>query len=615
MTSRRQKNASIVVVALVIATWLGAVAILERQSKGSESIVITEPPLGQSATLGSDSTVRWTGLNEAEGNCDSAATGGARTPIEKGAFSARTGPYPGYGEGLAWLAVRCDDEWAGHYARKIKRPFTQPRVEIARVGLDTTKMNAWINEVIVPEIEKKVQSLEGQSENVSFRVLLRHYVNVNFIDVDVNNARLTVDEGFAIEGDIKVELRTRESRCRLCLFSIDRIEGKGRLKAKLAVAMAGEKVVVQAIDVVPSLSSYASSTVLPDNWGWIRSWIQKKLRVAADQTKGRVGAALSAKLNDEMESMRDDLGENFAHWMTKQRVIDRITQWTRKGDFTITRGLVHRGGERIEFSVSVSAPWLERPAPALRFNSGEHGSAIAFKISYAVMNKALQVLLDRPFAEVIGEARELRSVINELKDGLTGARRGQRSEGLQWLARHAGELKRILELAGTEFDTSLGFKLPIAVEPEGRNTIRMALIDARVLKGTGQPPQAWLTVSAEAKIGLARKTSASEVGHLRRHIGFEAVADQAADDPRAPRRYRALAVLMTTVVRGEGSRWYEPGRDTQSAVLRQAIDALGATAQIELPIRARIGSVGIIVTQLRNDHKQYAMVMRATMER
>ena len=609
-----RRKASVAVIAIAVAAWLGAVAILERQTKGSEAIVVTEPALGRGVKLGADASILWKGMNEADGECHARAADGEDEPMAKGSFSARTGPYRGYGEGLAWLRIACDGEWAGHYARKIERPLAQRRVEIARIGLDARRMNRWLNEELVPRIGKHIESLEGRSQRISLRVVLRHDVNVKFLDVDMSNARLTVDEGFAIESDLKVKFRTREIGCTWCWFNVDWIEGKGRIKAKLIVRLRGERMVVETVDLVPTISGYRSSTALPDNWDWIRRWIQSELRHAANDAKGEVEEALSRELNRQIETLRNQFGEEFAQWMTRHHAIGRIGDWAGKGDFAITRGRSHAGGERIEFSVSAAAPWLERPAPALDFKTGEHRSAVALKVSYALMNKALEVLLDRPLAELVSEAKELRAVIDELEDGLTGAGRGQRSEGLKRLARHAGQVNQILELAGMKFDTSLGFKVPIVAEPEGRDAMRIALIDAKILKGTGTPPQAWLSVSAEAKIGLVREMTASEAGHLRRHIGFEAVPGPGTTKHTAPRRYRTLAALMTAVARGERTRWHESRQDGQTAMLRDTIGALGAAARIELPVRARIGTVGLEITRIHNDHEQYAMVMSARMQ-
>ena len=608
-----RRKASIAVVAIAVAAWLGAVATLERQTKGSEAIVVTEPALGRGAKLGADASILWKGMNEADGECHTRAADGADELMAKGSFSARTGPYRGYGEGLAWLRIACDGDWAGHYARKIERRLAQRRVEIARIGLDARRMNRWLNEEIVPQIGKHIETLEGRSERISLRLVLRHDVNVKFLDVDMSNARLTVDEGFAVEGDLKVRIRTREIGCSWCWFSIDWIEGKGRIKAKLTVGLQGERMEIENVDLIPTISGYRSSSALPDNWDWIRIWIQSELRRAANDAKGEVEEALSRELNRQIEALRNELGEKFAQWMTRHRAIGRIGDWAGKGDFAITRGRSHAGGERIEFSVSAAAPWLERPAPALDFRTGEYRSAVALKVSYALMNKALEMLLDRPLAQLVSEAKELRAVIDELEDGLTGAGRGQRSEGLGRLARYAGQVNQILELAGMEFDTGLGFKVPIVAAPEGRDAMRIALIDARMLKGTGTP-QAWLSVSAEAKIGLARETTAGEVGHLRRHIGFEAVPGPGTTKHKAPRRYRTLAALMTAVARGERTRWHESRRDAPTAMLRDTIDALRAAARIELPVRTRIGSVGLEITRIHNDPEQYAMVMSARLQ-
>ena len=602
-----------------VAAWLLLVAIFDRHMKGSEAIVFTEPAPGHNAKIGANKMITWKGTNKADGECKTRNEDGTTVPIPNGAFSVRTGPYYGFGEGLGWLDVECDGEWAENYARKIERPLVQQRVEIARIGLNTKRMKTWLDENITPVIENKVKVLKGTMGSISFRTVFRHYVNVYFLDVDVRNTRLTVDEGFAIESDVKIIVRTKEVNCGFCWFSINRIELKGRISTKLAMQIQDEQIKIKVRGLNTLLKSYRTSTILPDNWEFIRSWIEDELRQAAatKNTIAKIEAKLTKWAKQEMQELNADLGPKFVKWMTKQRVIDRIRMWTSTGDFKITRGRSYLGGERLEFSISVAAPWLGRPAPALDFKAEEQASPVVVKVSYGLLNKALEVWFDRPLSVVVNETKELRNAFDEIKDELMGMRQEQYGKGLEHLTHYIRKIKPMLGYSGIEFDTRLEFKTPIVAEPNGRDKIRFALIGARIMRETRTPPKVWLSLSAEAEFGLTRETKTNEAKHMLNRILIEAVPRLGAKEYIAPRHYRSLASLITAMVRGKRTKWSKDEQVRQTALIQiqKVIEALNTTTRIKLPIRARIGTLRMEVSQLHNDQEQYAMVMSAQMQR
>ena len=599
-------RAAVAVTVTAVAAWLAAVVVLERQPRG---IIVAHP--GKTATPDAESKVLWAGKNATDGTCTASGTR-ATHPLKKGAFEIRTGPYERYREGLAWLHIECDGRRAAHVARKIERPVVQDRAEIARIGLDTKKMNTWLEREILPLVTQGVGELEGTSFDNTFSALSTHHVTIRVHNITATNTRIAVDEGLIIDSDLWVRISIDEHDCRVCLFDINRIELRGNIRARGRVTMAGEGIKVTT-DLQPSLTRYETSVfLLPDNWEPVRRSVERNIQRGMPGLEKDVGRKLTTVVNEQVMALRDSAGPKFANWLTRNKVIPRVTQWVRRGDFRITRGKGEAGGEGIEFSISVAAPWLGRPAPRLNLDPRTRRSAVTLKVSYAMINKTIEVLLGESAAEALAGAKELREIIDGFEDGLTGKARLARSQSTRDLAKAFGEITRLLKLAGLEFDTSLGFALPVSVVPEKRDGIRISLAGARIIREARSAPRTWLAVSAEVKMGLkGRPSPESDREHLQRHIAIEAVPDEGSGET-VPRHYRALAGLMTAVARGERTRWsmqHVEGEEGEAVAVRKSLDALGTMVQLKLPFDMPIGRLIIKIRDLENDHSEYAVTL------
>ena len=130
-----------------------------------------DPPVldnsGETVVLGGNSKIVWTGENAVEAEC-TASDSEQTHQLKKGSFAVQTGPYKKYREGIAWLSIECEDGISARAVRKFKHPLERGRAEIARIGLNTKEMEDWLNQEILPIIER---SLEEKYERKTVKVL------------------------------------------------------------------------------------------------------------------------------------------------------------------------------------------------------------------------------------------------------------------------------------------------------------------------------------------------------------------------------------------------------------------------------------------------------------
>ena len=595
-------TAEIAVAAVVLAAWLAAVVQLNLPD---------DPPVldnsGETVVLGGNSRIVWTGENAVDGEC-TASDSGQTHQLEKGSFAVQTGPYKKYREGIAWLSIECEDGIAARAVQKFKHPLSQSRAEIARLGLNVKEMENWLNQEILPIIERNLEEeYKGKRENVWEKV------DVEVLDVSVGNSALKVDEGLIYEASVTVRIKTHDDG----IFSIifDGIEGEavGYVRLKGDLDLAGKAILVKT-DVDGEIIDFDTDLWFGD--GAIKKYINKVLdELVIPAIKEEADDTATKQVNTMLENIADGLGPEFAAWLGASSVVPRARAWLEGAEFDTGRWKIWDGGERVEFSISANGLWLGRPAPYLNLSPRDFSEAVTVKVSYAFVNALLETILGEKAGETLAEASQLLGIIQVLGDQQT-----KESERIQ-LESGIAEVGRLLRMAGLKLaDTaSDDFSLPVSVVPQQGNQdgVVISLAGARIIQEAKEDSAAWLSVWAELAAGLGDKPSEGKElkqhEHLRRHFAIVAVPSD-GNGNAVPSHLRASAELMTKFATGQHTRWFDR-KDGEGEDLLAAFNSLDIIFD-SIPRRddtVVIGELDFKIEQLENDHDEYAFIIGLSM--
>ena len=598
-------SSAVILNLIVFSAWLAVVVLLGRSA---DSIIVTHPKF--TANLDKNLTLTWEGKGTKGKVCEASDRRSTHS-IQKEPFNVRTGPYEKYKEGLAWLLIECDNSLSPvRVARKINHPIIQERAEVARIGLDIKELTTWINSNISPHIKDWAE--EGFTDYV-IPIKLGLYGKVELIltHVNVGKPKIEVDGGLRLVTNIRIRGAFHDVSCAFCTLNNESFEVSGRIETDAVLTMSEKMEKIEVSSEVQAKVEHYETTIfpLPDNWTWVKRKINETLNSNTDGIESVIDDLAGEKINELYNRQMHNLGPAFANWLANQDVIPRIRNLFDSSNPILTRGKVEAGGERIEFSISVDAQWLDRSAPTLNFNSDNGNSATRLKVSYAMINKVVDVLIgERNVKETMREVAEIQEVINELNDSLTGQRRLERSHSKTQLAKAYRNINGFLDMAGFEFDTSYNFALPVSITPEEQDGIKISVAGAQIIKEAGNDPRSRLAVYAELKVGLVkRQETKSDQNHLQRYFTLEAVPDGKSGEV-VPRRHRDFARLIGSIARGEQSRWnVHEDVGTAGKVMREAVKALDTFVQLQLPFGMRIGTLYFELTGLKNDHDEYAV--------
>ena len=584
-----------------IAIWMTVVLMLS----GTEAIIISDP--GKAATLDEQHILEWEGKGIRDKICMASDTYATHT-IQGDSFRIRTGPYSKQKDTFASLRIECDGLPMAYAARQLEYRIKQKKTEIARIGLNLNELNTWVDENLAPIIKDSLESIKGETQE--FDAGVYKDIKIEITDVDVTDPRLRVDEGLLFYSEVTVSATIHDPDCFWCSIDDVRLELRGRVNARGVFTISEN---IDDIDVNTEIRasdiSYKTSIILlPDDLKIINKWIEGKLNSAAQEKEQDVNQIVEFELNQQLVSLMDRLGPEFADWLTKNQAIPRVTTWMEDGNFGFTRGKSELGGERIEFSVSVDSHWLGRDAPTLNFGPQVSRTAVRLKFSYALINKVIEVLFDRSAYELIESAKEVQEFISVFSDSLAEENRIVRTQSEQYLLDAYRDVNEILEMAGFEFDTDYDFTLPINIAPVNRNDIRISLSGARVFRETRNASRTRLAVYVELMIGLTgRQATKSKQKLVQRSFAIVAVPD--GHEEMVQKHHREFATIMTAFVRGEPTRWniQQQGQGQMANMIRSAVDKFDSVLQLELPFKIRIGTLDIELTRLENDFDEYAV--------
>ena len=466
---------------------------------------------------------------------------------------------------------------------------------------------------MIPLLIEEAKALEGDRIEIppfSGLGLGTHYVSMRVHSVDVRNPRLYVDDGFRIRADLSVRFSTNERRCNLCLFSISRIRARGTVVASATMGLDGGRADLR-VALTSSLTHYDSSTRLPDNFGPIRRFAQRRISALTDSSERPMSVAATRELNRMIAQTRTQLGPGFAKWLSDQHVVQRLANWVKDSDPRIVRGNSLDGGERFYFSVDVDSAWLRRPAPRLTIPLDQHRSAVGIKMSYAFINRFLEILLAKDLSDVLGEFRAA-GKIAALDRGVDSMETLSYDDGAAGIRETSHKFRELLRRAGLTFDDTLAFKVPVRVRPKDRGSVIVMASDVRMLKGTNRDRHIQVSVSAEGMIGFGREAKRTDVDYLVDHLALEVLGPQKRRSDRLrSRQFRSLVSVAGGMLRGEHGTWTDSGAPAGDLIaLREAIADFLDVARMEVPFDLRIGD-GLVVkiTRMENDIDQYALVL------
>lgn len=605
------KTATRLALALVSAGMIGWIVLagfLSRHHEGAETLSIASPLPDRAVVISPGQTVGWQGSADTLRDCNvgSGPERSQRVTIGKGRFVSKTPPSRIYGDQLVWLDVICDGRWQTQYARKaIVQEKLLPRTEVARVHFQSKKMQGWLEKELKPKIDGVLNELKDRrlEDDPWFLTTFRPRLK----SVKANNVSLLVKNGFWIVAGLygKIRVQCGFVGKAICPFYVHLW---GTARSRLTVSKNWRvKAKVEPIKLTKHIIRPPKSAALVSLFVG-KEDLEDKLNEYRPKLKAEIEEFIQGKLDALIKQMTEDAGPMVVKWLEKENVVERLVNFAKGADFSFTSGNSGNGGDNLFFSISASSKWLRRQGPDLKFQKQSPKHPIGLMVSYALVNRALGAFLNRDLSDVVKQIKAGSRAFG-IRDGI-----GKLDfDTISTLGGHGYEFDRFLSRIGVRFDNTLSFRLPVSLRPLGANAVRFSIADARMFRGTRTQKDISISVWGEGNVGFSRATTAADVDHLTRHLGFEPVAaDGRSDSQSVLKRYRATFGLANRVLRGEDGWTQSGGLPVDLKKIKASLVDFLRGARLKVPSTVPLGEGSKLkfrLEEISNDQRQYAVVL------
>ena len=538
LTSSLHSNRRYLVVGLLgLVGWLTWMAIADREQPGAETVVVVEPRAGYSVDIENGGFLGVRGNSAAGAECTVGLADHAGRRVDtssrgrslffgrksKSEFAGTLGPFNEYGQKLAWLDVDCDDgsntryarmtvvDWARHedatevaeeLAAVVEGPAktAERRAEVARVRFDASALQSAIRERLHDDVRNVLANYRLSSDYRGLRL--------------DGSPSLDVRNGFYLRVPLRVD-RTKGCNVRVWFYADVRIGLGWNSDNNRAVAN------VSGWSLEPRRHELTGFCWF---FAWAAFWtdVSEEVRTRLEEEERRHRSGVQSLLRDRVNGYLDNFMEQGFNQLVDigKKTVQRIQQEFALMDPGISRGESIANGEALLFSVDVSADWLGREAPPLDFSSEEIGQQVDIKLSYALVNRFLEILFDRPLQDLIDEGQSLVKTLNSV-DSFASAI-GEFGQTLD----SAHQFLNTVESGASDFFAPLGVKLvprqdlmlPIQVRPHQQDAVSVFASNIKLFEARSHIE---IKGSAEGLLGLGRETSDEELGYLLSHLALE----------------------------------------------------------------------------------------------
>ena len=565
---------------------LGAVAIIVALvlsgllNRGGSRILVTDVRVEEQD---GNTVLAWTGDNHAGTSCQYAPRlgGSARQPLSRGSFTAAT--ELARPDAIAWLRVECVDgsthtiPWdmsdIGRPRRDHRTAEKSARVEVASLQALRSTVTTAAKQFIRDKIRKELRAEEEITRVGS--------IDFHGFSLDAGSGSIRLSMKAEAEADID------GTTCDRVVVHVYHERAKDGLKPGRT-----------SVDVD-----------LQDSWARPSFWNLVPVVNIVRAGSGTICGFSHLFVADEIMQAEKDIVEGLLtpvdhevrRWLVgagvaNVSVVDPLRELAEEGKLHASADI---RGRVIEVRVTADREWIGPGAVDLgSATSIESGQAGGGTVSYALVNRLLEALSSTAIGNLRPAGRD---------GGVVG-------NVAAWVERFASDLAgSMAQMLGSnariEVDEDLGFRLPLAVAPDGEHGVYAYLKGADFVKDSRGARRYRLWGEARTRLACPAGLRSSVEGdaesradYMRNRVAITASSDGAPASGRSGRRVD-LADFAGRWLRGElAGRMTERYSDPLALISRE----VASYCIVRTPMK--IG-YGFEVSALRNDLKRNAVVM------